>query len=263
MRFSKTNFPSVLVLVALLGAATGTHADDLKQELAEAFGKVGVSQRLDQRADQQLTPRPAAGEPSTMPAPEDLVQNQSDEMRYYIAAESHLRGKEGVPFPTQGEIVWDPDPPSWRAAVEEGRRRETISIPPKPYQRPSKCERNETKREILYPDSNEKEGDIIYDLLFLPENLETEESAEVFGKKTRLRAYGPGADPSVYTRMETHDVPCVPYRFRMTNIASYTDSGLNALRNYDKDPSGPGILHRWVQQEMFGKKSDPRPPRRR
>ena len=160
------------------------------------------------------------------------------------------------PFPKPEDIVYEalPTPmpfvetpaPAWS---------------PVPYKRPGRCESNSTQRVPLYPDADtnptKKEGDpdekeLLYDYLFIAEDLVPYDSTEVFGLDTVLRPYGPKSGEAVYTRMEIYNVPCVPYRIRMTNKAHYYDTGLNALKNYDGRHSGVGVLSKWMTLKLYG-----------
>lgn len=167
---------------------------------------------------------------------------------------SHIRGEEGVPFPDGDEMVWDPAIDALYSATPA-----PDAPTPKPYERPRKCERNETVRTIDYPSETE-EPNALYDVLYISEELVPLDPGEAFGETARLYTYGLQSDQSVYTRMEVHDVPCVPFRQRMTNKATYNDYGINALKNYDKDPAGKGTFDPRVQAKLFGA---PTPPRRR
>ncbi len=164
---------------------------------------------------------------------------------------SHSHGSEGVPFPEVSSIVWDPDPPSAReSSLPSGS---ATPLPTEtPYERPRRCEGNKTIRIEIYADIAEKKEPPFYDVLYAPEDLVPLDSAEVYGTKVKVFAYGPGSDDSVYRRMRTHNVPCLPYRYRMSNRAIYEDFGHNALKNYDKDPKGPGAFDPWVTKKLFG-----------
>ncbi|MEY4700530.1 MAG: hypothetical protein RL326_717 [Pseudomonadota bacterium] len=173
--------------------------------------------------------------------------------RSWFPIASHIKLNEGIPFPPLESIVWDPDPPG----LKELRESAPPAVPmptATPYQRPTRCERHYTKRIVLYPDDVEVKDKPLYDKLFLPEDMIPLDPAEVYGERARLYAYGPTADEGVYMRMESARVPCVPYRVRMTNSVEYEDFGFNALKNYTKDQSGPGVFDPWVTAKLFGKK---------
>jgi hypothetical protein len=162
---------------------------------------------------------------------------------------SHLTGKEGVPLPSSEESVWMPAPTPDPTAVY-------ASLPtplptPTPYQRPFICSKNETRREV-YEKSVEAER-MLVDILFIPENLIPLEPTEVFGTRVSVVPYGPNESGASFTRMEIYSVPCLPYRVRWTNTTRYFDSGLNAYRNYDKEPAGRGTLHPIMSKALSDK----------
>jgi hypothetical protein len=161
-----------------------------------------------------------------------------------------VRGKEGIPFPDPSMVVPEQTPtPVAQAGVPEEQT-------PIPWQRPRRCERNETKRERYSETGSESE--VFWDKLFVDEELVPIDSAEIYGTKTEIFPYGPKSGEGVYIRMEMYQVPCVPYRIRMTGGSYFYDSGLNALKNYDTNSAGRGALHSWVEQKLFGK-----PPKKR
>jgi hypothetical protein len=161
-----------------------------------------------------------------------------------------VRGREGIPFPDPTMVVLEPTPTALPEIPE------VVEPTPTPWQRPSRCETNETKRERY--SENGSESEILWDKLFLSEDLVPMDSGEVYGANTDLFPYGPKSGEGVYIRMEMYRVPCVPYRIRMTKGSYYYDSGLNALKNYDTNSAGRGALHSWVEQKLF-----PTPPRKR
>lgn len=167
---------------------------------------------------------------------------------------SHVTGKEGIPLPPSQESVWMPIPtPDPTALYAE------LPPPPPtptPYQRPFVCSKNETRREA-YETSAEPER-MLVDILFIPERLVPMEPAEVFGSRVSIIPYGPNESEATLTRMEIYAVPCLPYRIRWTNTTKYFDSGLNAYRNYDKDPSGRGILHPIMSNALSDRAVPPR-----
>lgn len=162
---------------------------------------------------------------------------------------SHITGKEGIPLPSPEESVWMPVPTPDPTAL-------SALLPPPPptptpYQRPFVCSKNETRREV-YETSEEPERTLV-DILFIPEHLIPMEPVEVFGSAVSVIPYGPNEGDATLTRMEIYAVPCLPYRIRWTNTTKYFDSGLNAYRNYDKEPRGRGVLHPIMSSALSGK----------
>jgi len=166
---------------------------------------------------------------------------------------SHIKLSEGIPFPPDEAIVWDPDPPGLKE-LREITPTSMPLIPAKRYRRPSRCEQPYTKRTLRDPNSVEVKDKPLYDALYLPDDMIPSDAEEVYGESTRLYPYGPSSGEGVYTRMEYDRVTCVPYRLRMTNTATYEDFGHNALKNYRKDQSGQGAFDPWVTAKLFGQK---------
>ena len=170
---------------------------------------------------------------------------------------SHVEGKDGIAFPTESEAIWPP-PPSPTPTPKVSLSAEQVVFE-KPYQRPPRCEKNETKREVF--EKGEEESMLMLDLLFIDESKIPPEPEETLGSQVRLLPYGGETDEVTVMRMEMYQVPCVPFRRRMTNTTMYYDTGLNALRNYDGDWSGHGKMHPLMQEKLFPtKKPAPRRP---
>ena len=169
---------------------------------------------------------------------------------------SHIMGKDGIPFPNPEQIVFKPPPTSTPSPLGTPTPHPVWS--PEPYTRPTKCERNETVRQEIHSDGDD--GVILVDKLFVSEDLVPVDPQEVFGAETLLIPYGPKEDKGTLIRMEIYRVPCVPYRMRTTGKGDYIDTGLNALKNYDANPSGKGVLHPFVEGKLYPEKQ-PKPRR--
>ncbi len=175
---------------------------------------------------------------------------------------SHTKGREGIAFPSPAQVVFAPKP-----TEPAGSRAATTPVPvwsPAPYERPTACTKNETKR-IEY--DRKGEDSVTYvDRLFVREDLVPIDSGEVYGPKVDLIPYGPNESNATMVRMSIYRVPCVPYRMRMTGKAEYIDTGVNALKNYTSNPAGKGVLHPFVEEklnpEKYHGKGPTRPQRR-
>ena len=160
---------------------------------------------------------------------------------------THLRGRDGIPFPPPEEVYIDPHPPI--SFPTENKMVE--NIPPPQYTKPPRCDSNEMKREEHPLDDGNKEETILFETLYLPEDLVPVDVSEVYGTKVKLYPYGPTSGDGAYVRMRIDAIPCVPYRLRVTNRAWYYEQGNNALKNYDRLPSGRGEFSKWIQQKLF------------
>lgn len=159
---------------------------------------------------------------------------------------SRVRRSEGVPFPAPEEVTIDPD--TFKLDKYIAQDAERVSEPPPPYQRPKECGRDETKSEVH--DATAEEGAALYDVIYLSEDFVPLDPEEVYGPGVLLRPYGANEEEAIFTRMRLDNVPCVPYRTRITAKATYRDYGMNALKNYTADPSGKGVLNVWVKQKL-------------
>lgn len=158
-----------------------------------------------------------------------------------------FRGDEGIPFPDPSEVVPLPTP-----TVAVGAYEPTATPRPTrtPWQRPGRCERNETIVSDRNPEGNPQK--VWYDLLFLDEDLIPLDAGEVFGGSVSLHPYGPKSRKGADVAQRIHGVPCVPYRIRRTERGYRYDKGVNALKNYSGDQTGRGKFHPFVEQKLFG-----------
>lgn len=175
---------------------------------------------------------------------------------------SHTKGHEGVPFPNPAQVVLKPKPTE--PAGSQAAPTQAPVWSPEPYERPTSCAKNETKRVEYDPKGNDS---VTYvDRLFVREDLVPIDSSEVYGPKVDLIPYGPSESSATMVRMSIYRVPCVPYRMRMTGKAEYIDTGVNALKNYTSNPAGKGVLHPFVEEklnpEKYHGKAPTRPQRR-
>jgi hypothetical protein len=182
-----------------------------------------------------------------------VVAQQRDASEWRVPVEpqqdvllSHTIGKDGIPFPKPEDFKWKPDGNA--ATSPQALPTQTPLPTPTPYQQPKRCSRNETQA-VVYKEK-ESETELFTDYLFIPEELIPLDPEEVFGSEVSLVPYGPEAGEGGKIRMEINEVPCVPYRRRLTNTTRYFDTGINALKNYDGAPGGSGKLHPLMQQKL-------------
>jgi hypothetical protein len=171
---------------------------------------------------------------------------------------SKFSGKDGVPFPSEEQLIRKPSEDIAPLVVEMPTPLPAPTA--RPYQRPRRCERSETKRRVY--NTEEREELLLFDYLYIPEDLVPIDPEEVFGKDTRVVSVPAQPDQGTDLRLEIHDVPCLPYRNRKSNTAEYEDRGMNALRNYDGGQATPGKLHPTVQRKLSGQQLLPRAGRR-
>lgn len=181
-------------------------------------------------------------------APSPLPQPPPDGQRFERKS-THIKMEGGVPFPEPSEVVLAPRP---TATPTVPSQEETLSPPI--WKRPTRCDGQGQNVTTFKWAKDLKSETILLDILYLHEDLVPNDSSEVFGLETKLNPYGPKSGDRVYSDMEVDDVKCLPYRIRVTSKAQYLDYGNNALKNYDKAPSGKGEYHPWILQKVFNTK---------
>jgi hypothetical protein len=167
---------------------------------------------------------------------------------------SRVVGKEGIPFPKAEEVVQRPTPTPHVVAGETATPEPVWS--PKPLVLPSRCEKNETTREVRDPDSKEEE--LVADVLFIPKDLVPLDPDEVLGPNVSLVVYEHAPNDTGLYRAALLDLPCLPLRIRVTNVASYQDTGVNAFKKRTGAQAGEGTLHPVMQDKLFGRKGGAR-----
>jgi hypothetical protein len=172
----------------------------------------------------------------------DLEFEEHERMR------THIKMDGGLAFPKATDVIL---PEAAREIALDGVH-ETWASPE--YRKPERCDSDDTIQEnIPYRDLSEEEF-VLLDSLYVREEFTPVDPAEIYGNKTHVYSYGPSAPPGTFVRMREENVPCLPYRIRVTNKHVYRDRGENALKNYDADPSHRGKIHPWVAKKLDGNK---------
>lgn len=255
----------ILILVSLMWCIPRqVHADDKQAELERSI------EQLEKRRDAHRQPRRENSAPRSprdnrfsaikesldqdrrvakeenTPSPDGYLEGQSGRVT------AHLRVRSGVEFPSADHVVLPSFPevsPSLYMSMSEPARSETKPVT---YERPARCEKNFTNRTLRYPESDDTT--LIYEKIYLIQDLVPLDTIEVYGPKVRLVPYGGEDAESENRRMALDQVPCVPFRRRLTAAALYEDYGTAALKNYSQKPSGNGVMHVWVEQKLYGKR---------
>lgn len=248
---------AVLLWVIVCVCARDAQAQESQQAAAvqtamyalQEARKAGLS--IPQEQERQYVAEIAQGERRAREMTEELEFRQADVAdpnAPTVTPLSHIRGKDGVDFPSAEDVILKPLP-TWTAGPTPT---EVPVWSPKPYIPPSKCQTNETKRVVWNEKPDGPENEMLNDILFVERDLISLDPEESFGKTPRLVPYQAPFTEGTLITMEIYSVPCVPYRIRMTNVARYYDQGLNALKNYDGDVRGRGKLSPFVQRKLFG-----------
>lgn len=184
---------------------------------------------------------------------EGVATNQNTESIPFRPPESEpiisiVRGSTGIPFPKPEESVWPTPIPQ---TVIEPVVSTPLPVPtPTPYQRPLRCTHDATKVVPLEGASTDQPEEFSYDSLFLAEELVPQDAAEVFGELVWLVPYGPESGEAAYLRMEIYQVPCLPYRERRSSRAIYQYFGVEALKRYEAQSNGRGVVHPFIRDKL-------------
>ncbi len=160
---------------------------------------------------------------------------------------THIKMTGGLPFPLSEHVVLEPKEGS--VTVSDDHFVEALRV----FELPSRCDQNRTDREDISSLVLSGTEETLLDSLYLREEWAPVDASEVFGEKTKVFPVGQRSNPGVLYRMRADEVPCIPFRIRVTSRAIYRDRGENALRNYDRDPADRGANHPWIARKIFDK----------
>jgi hypothetical protein len=165
----------------------------------------------------------------------------------------HFRGKEGIPFPAKDDV------PFPFKVTQEGMKQafidyfkvvnSAIEANTTPAKLP-KCKVNETIRVETGYKETEKVDQLISDILFLDKADMPMDPDEVFGKRTMARPYNTKEANFEVLGAVGIGVDCLPFRWRVTRKYLFTDKGLNAYKNYDKDQFGTGEFSEFMKAKL-------------
>ena len=223
-------------LTLLMFVATA-YADDLNRLLREDVEALHreVSPDMDARKRVSVLQQEA----------ESLPQLSSHQQKN--RTRTHIKMSGGLAFPLSEHVVLESKTET--SSGSDGRFVEAMRV----FELPPRCDQNHTDREERGSLALSGAEETLLDSVYLREELAPVDASEVFGQKTRVFPYGPKSNPGVLYRMRADEIPCVPFRIRVTSRAIYRDRGENALKNYDRDPSDRGTHHPWIARIISGK----------
>jgi len=164
-------------------------------------------------------------------------------------------------LPTKEEFLQKHDPnalnnPKHKMAAQS-RKRGTESLLTPPKLPACKSSNTITKPNHDNSISHNEDEIVIFDMLILknsaPQNLESASSdfADTFGAETKVRHYSTQLGDIIALEASKNGVTCLPFRIRVTDKFKYHDTGINAIKNYDGNQSGKGILHHIIRKELY------------
>lgn len=168
----------------------------------------------------------------------------------------HYRGKFGVPFPSEEEIVstfrYDVEKikriieDSYRGADEYVKQLEVGLYPSCKESRTTKTKVSaEATKEFPDPDI------VIVDMLFINKNDIPFNYEEMWGKRVVVRPLEQGAKDMAIPYLRELGMTCLPFRVRVTPKYQFVHQGFDALKNFEDKPTGKGKLD---EQFKFKKK---------
>lgn len=175
----------------------------------------------------------------------------------------HLRSDKGIPFPDAAALESASPRKQNRTAVSAESKAAMLGVQKKASA--AMLKRATTVRDIpnCREDKTEKSpnsarGDgrdpsaVLFDMLFVRKNNVPLDPDEAFGKRTLVLPFQENVKTLASIATAGIKIPCLPYRLRGTGSFFYKDQGLNALKNYDANQNGPGVLNETVKAKYRG-----------
>jgi len=199
---------------------------------------------------------------SIQKAARDMIARRNESKKTYslspnhLVVFKHLRAVQGPAFPKEPIVEPDEQKP-YTIPQEEAEKyvketedaQKTLSSTLSPNI--PACERSETSITELKEQSSPGDAQEIFaDYLYLKLDTEPSNSEDLFGKGVEIYPYKPQSRDPLSLAVATIGLPCLPFRFRITNRAVYRDTGLNALKNYSEDYSASGKLNEKIKEEL-------------
>jgi len=174
----------------------------------------------------------------------------------------HIRGETGTAFPTEEQCheyvrthERDLMDPKQEAMMMDKLRKEQPFLPKLEIEDPDAvpnlptCKSDYWERIPTEQGDPDRDMEVVYDMLWVPPSASLPSDFEVvFGLKTVVRPYY-AKDPDAPTYAAAGlNITCLPTRIRATRAMAFRYEGASALKNYDKDPYGPGEMHPLMQE---------------
>lgn len=119
-----------------------------------------------------------------------------------------------------------------------------VLAPPRDMPR---CTGSRTTRIPLTPIKGVPAQIAIMDVLYIARSDLPEDTEMFLGKNVQVKRYNTDPNNPVFHEMGGSGVTCLPSRVRLSGKFKIIDEGLNALKNYDRDPNGAGTLDKFFK----------------
>lgn len=229
-----------------------TLTPDLLANMAAQLGLEPNSSHMRRIVDAYYRSREAENNPDAA-ALENVDDDEVEDSLSPRVVIRHFRGKDGIPFPAKDEV------PFPFKVTQEGMKQafvdyfkvvnSAIQANITPAKLP-KCKVNETTRVETGYQESEKVDQLISDILFLDKADMPMDPEDVFGKRTMTRPYNTKEANFEVLGAVGIGVDCLPFRWRVTRKYLFTDKGLNAYKNYDKDQFGEGEFSEFMKAKL-------------
>ncbi|MCB9030651.1 MAG: hypothetical protein H6619_06325 [Deltaproteobacteria bacterium] len=158
---------------------------------------------------------------------------------------AHIRSKSGIPFPEpvdyskKFKLTKEELQPHVERMLEKGLKKFSELNQLKPL---TSCLHDKTEKEKNPKFIDKPEKKVLLDILFVKHDFYIpEDRAYHLGKQVLIRRYNSEKPSYGSHTARALQVPCLPYRYRVTEKYTYKHYGKDALLNYDQDPDGKGV----------------------
>lgn len=102
-----------------------------------------------------------------------------------------------------------------------------------------------------FPEGLEGSNSPYHDMLFMEANEVPQDAELIFGATILVVPFIRERPNMSWEYITEFEVPCLPYRIRLQGSKMYLDQGLNALKDYSKNPIG--VFHPYIKQRYGAK----------
>lgn len=163
----------------------------------------------------------------------------------------HIRSNKGIALPKAKNLeAIRYQPRSRTDAIHTKWRQALVENNTKPKLIPNCIKDSSDKLPSNFNGSKLQEETVLFDMLFIRKEYAPIDPEEIIGRQTIIIPYTQEKATMASIAASGVKIPCLPYRVRGTAKFFIKDQGLNALKNYDKDPNGSGSLHEIMKLKL-------------